>query len=186
MNETIFYTINSIAGRSYLLDQTLIFFSDWFGIVLLLGLFVFLVFHTDKKRGAQDLFVVFVVAVSAYAVAVIIKELIISPRPFEVLPSAHVLYTHGGGDSVPSGHATFYMALAVALFFYHRNLFIVYALGAIIIGLARIAVGVHWPFDIVTGWILGGVVGVLVYRIVISLSVMRKRCLNMICRKIVL
>lgn len=167
MNETIFHTINSIAEQSYLLDQVLIFLSDRFGIVLLLGLFVFLVFHTDKKRGAQDLFVVLVAAVSAYAVAVLLKEIIVSPRPFEVLPSAHVLYTHGGGDSLPSGHATFYMALAAALFFYHRKLFIVYALGALVIGLARIAVGVHWPFDIVIGWILGSVVGALAYRGVI-------------------
>lgn len=164
MNETIFYVINSIAGQNYLLDQLLVFLSNQFGIVLLIGLFVFLVFHTDKKQGVQDLFVVFIAAVSAYAVAVILKELIVSPRPFEVLPSAHILYTHGGGDSFPSGHATFYMALAAALFFYHRNLFIVYVLGALVIGLARIAVGVHWPFDIVAGWVLGGVVGALAYR----------------------
>lgn len=167
MNETIFYIINSIAGQSYLLDQILIFLSNRFGFVLLLGLFVFLVFHTDKKQGAQDLFVVLVAAVSAYAVAVLLKEIIVSSRPFEVLPSAHVLYTHGGGDSIPSGHATFYMALAVALSFYHRKLFIVYALGALVIGLTRIAVGVHWPFDIAAGWVLGGVVGALAYHGVI-------------------
>lgn len=163
MNQTIFYVINSVAGQNYALDQLVIFLSNWFGYILLAGLLVFLASHKDKKQGARDLFVVIAAAIAAYVFSVALKYLLPHQRPFEVLPDAHILYTHGGGDSFPSGHATFYMALAVSLFFYHRRLALVYFFGALIIGLARIAVGIHWPFDILAGWLLGGGIGALVY-----------------------
>ena len=163
MNEQIFHFFNNFAGQNAYLDFVLIFLSNWFGYLLLGGLSVFLVFHKDKKQGVRDLFVVLAAAVAAYALSKVIKMLVPNPRPFEVLSDAHVLYIHGGGDSFPSGHATFYMSLAASLFFYHRKLALVYFVGALIIGLARIAVGVHWPFDILGGWVLGGVIGAGAY-----------------------
>ncbi len=163
MNETIFYAINSIAGQNGAQDQLLIFLSNWFGFVLLGGLLIFLAFHKDKRKGARDLFVVLTAAVAAYALSKIIKEIFPNPRPFEILTDANILYEHRGLDSFPSGHATFYMSLAASLFFYHRKLALAYFLGALVIGTARIAVGIHWPFDILAGFLLGGIVGAVVY-----------------------
>lgn len=163
VNEQIFHIFNDLAGQNSLLDFFLVFLSNWFGYLLLGGLVMFLVLHKDKKQGVRDIFVVLAAAVAAYVLSKVIKMLVPNPRPFEVLTEAHVLYTHGGGDSFPSGHATFYMSLAASLFFYHRKLALVYFLGALVIGLARIAVGVHWPLDILSGWVLGGIIGASVY-----------------------
>ncbi len=163
MNESIFHAFNSLAGQNYAIDQLIIFLSSWFGYLLIAGLFIFLIFHKDKKEGLRDLFVVLVSAITAYALVKIAKEFLPSPRPFEVLTHANILYEHGGGDSFPSGHATFYSALAAALYFYHKKIAIWYAIGALLIGLSRIAVGIHWPVDILAGYILGGIIGGGVY-----------------------
>ena len=163
MNETLFHIINSLAGQNYYVDQVLIFASNVFGYILIGGLLFFLAFHEDKKKGARDVFVILAAAVVAYILSKLIKYSILSPRPFEVLSDAHVLYTHGGGDSMPSGHATFYMALASSLFFYHKKIALAYFLGALIIGGARVAVGVHWPLDVLAGFIIGGFVGIFSY-----------------------
>ena len=171
MNEQIFQFFNSFAGQNAFLDLLLVFLSNWFGYLLLGGLFIFLVFHKDKKQGARDLFVVLAAAVVAYLLSKVVKALIPNPRPFEVLTDAHILYTHGGGDSFISGHATFYMSLAASLFFYHRKLAFAYFVGALIVGLARIAVGVHWPLDILGGWVLGGSIGASVYYFYNRLSI---------------
>lgn len=163
MNETIFYLINSIAGQSQFLDLLVVFLSDKFGYLLVLGLLVAFFYHADKKQGARDLVIVLGSAFFAYTVAYIFKHLLPHPRPFEVLSDAYVLYTHGGGDSFPSGHATFFMALATSLFFIRRRLALVYVIGALVIGSMRIAVGVHWPLDIFAGWMLGGALGIFGY-----------------------
>ena len=163
MNASIFYFINSIAGQSYLLDQLIIFLSNQFGYLLMLGLFISFFFYKDKKQGVRDILIVLGSAFFAYVIAYIFKHLLPHPRPFEVLSDAYVLYTHGGGDSFPSGHATFFMALATSLFFIRRRLAFVYVLGALIIGSMRIAVGVHWPLDIFAGWMLGAALGIFGY-----------------------
>ncbi len=163
MDETIFRAFNSLAGQSYALDQLVIFLSNWFGYLLIALLGVFLLFHKDKRRGVRDLFVVITTAITAYALVKIAKEFLPSSRPFEVLADANILYEHGGGDSFPSGHATFYSALAAALYFYHKKIAFWYAIGALLIGLSRIAAGVHWPADILVGYILGGIIGAVVY-----------------------
>lgn len=163
MNESIFHAINNLAGQNPFLDQFFIFISNAFGYVLIGGLLFFLAFHEDKKQGVRDVVVVLSAAVGAYLVAKIIKTLFPHLRPFEALSDAHVLYTHEGGDSFPSGHATFYMALASSLFFYHRKIAFAYFVGALIIGFGRVAVGVHWPLDVLAGFFIGGFVGAGVY-----------------------
>ena len=159
INETIFRAINGLAGQNHILDLFFVFISNALGYFLVAGLIVFLVFHEDKKKGARDLFVVLSAAVGAYIIAKIIKTLFPHARPFEVLQNIHALSMNETGDSFPSGHATFYMALASALFFYHRKIAYAYLVGALLIGLGRILVGVHWPLDVLAGFIIGGFVG---------------------------
>jgi undecaprenyl-diphosphatase len=65
------------------------------------------------------------------------------------------LFIHGGYNSFPSGHATFFASLALAMFFYHKKRGWYFLLSALIIGLARIISGVHYPIDIVAGYIIG-------------------------------
>ncbi len=56
-----------------------------------------------------------------------------------------------------------FAALASALYFYHKKIALWYAIGALLIGLSRITVGIHWPLDILAGYILGGIIGGGVY-----------------------
>ena len=66
------------------------------------------------------------------------------------------------GSSFPSGHATFFMGLAVALFFIDKKIGYLFMFFALIIGLARIIAGAHFPVDILGGFILGSLVSVSV------------------------
>lgn len=161
MNEQIFHFLNSFAGQNWLADKAIIFFADQFPFFLIGGVLVFLVMHKDKKKGARDLAVVVTAALIAWALAHIIKYLYPHPRP-TMLPTTHALLPDND-SSFPSGHATFFAALAAALYFYHKQIAFWYAAGALMIGLARIIGGIHWPLDILAGYVLGGVIGAGVY-----------------------
>jgi undecaprenyl-diphosphatase len=164
MNEAIFRFLNDIVLRNELFDAVIIFFTDAFGFFLIAGLIVFIFYHKSVKTGFKHALIIFISALIAWFVAKAIKYFYFSPRPFEALDNVRLLIEHGRGDSFPSGHATFYSALATAFYFNHKRLAIVYIVGALLIGTSRIAAGIHWPTDILAGYALGGVIGYLAYR----------------------
>jgi undecaprenyl-diphosphatase len=94
----------------------------------------------------------------------VIKFLIQRPRPFNNPEIAkwlrHVGDAHG--PSFPSNHAANSFAAAVILSWYFPSLRKVFYIIAILIGYSRIALGVHYPSDVVTGAILGILVGLLI------------------------
>ena len=83
---------------------------------------------------------------------VILKTLIHRDRPT------------GGNDSFPSSHATNAFGQAVFWSCLHPRLSPLFLLLAILIGLSRIALGKHWPSDVLAGAILGGLLGFAAWR----------------------
>jgi len=163
MNEIIFNYLNSFAGQYEWLDIITVFFAETLGVILLLGLLMFLFSHEHKGKGFHNVIVILAAAVFAWALSWAIKHAYPFPRPFIVLDNVNQLIDNSGIDSFPSGHATFFSAIATALYFYHKKIALFYALGALSIGVSRIIAGVHWPLDIVVGYILGGMAAAFVY-----------------------
>lgn len=94
-----------------------------------------------------------------------IKEILDRPRPCLTLPDVHLLVGCGMSYSFPSGHAVTSFALAVFLtLVYPRAKWVLFPL-AFLISYSRIAVGVHYPFDILAGMLVGSLFGYLFYRI---------------------
>ena len=67
-------------------------------------------------------------------------------------------------NSFPSGHASVFFALATAVFLFNKKWGYCFFVGAILIGLARIFVGVHWPLDIAGGLAVGILSVLLVWK----------------------
>ena len=80
------------------------------------------------------------------------------PRPFLTLPSA-VFVSELTSPSYPSTHTTVAFALAVVLSRYERRLSWVFFSLAWGIGLSRIYLGVHYPLDVISGALLGSLIG---------------------------
>jgi undecaprenyl-diphosphatase len=67
--------------------------------------------------------------------------------------------------SFPSGHAAIFFAIATAVYLYNKKLGIWFFVVAILMGMARIFVGVHWPSDILGGAVIGIISGIIVGKI---------------------
>lgn len=160
-NNTVFHVLNGLTVSNDIFSRVIVFFADTFPWVLLSGLLVYLFNHDDKKKGVRDVAVVITAAITAWILAHVIKYVYPHARP-TLLSTTHALLPDND-SSFPSGHATFFSALATALYFYHKRLGLFYGLGALLIGLSRVIAGIHWPLDILAGYILGGLIGVLVY-----------------------
>ena len=155
INIELFKFFNSFAGVSSAGDKAIIFLASALGLLLIILTIVFLFWHKEKKIKARELALVFVVSAAAWGLATIFKNLIQHPRPDAILSDVYQLVVPDDPFSFPSGHATFFAALATAIYFYHRRLGLYLGLGALLIGLARVAAGLHFPADVLTGWGLG-------------------------------
>jgi undecaprenyl-diphosphatase len=70
------------------------------------------------------------------------------------------------GKSFPSGHAANNMAVATVLILFFGSRGALYLLFALLIGYARIYTGAHWPFDVLGGFLLGLIGGILAVNLV--------------------
>lgn len=82
-------------------------------------------------------------------------------RPFVVL-QLQPLFAHPSDNSFPSDHSAVAAFLAATLWFVDIPSAIVATVVAIAIGIARVYCLVHWPADIVGGWLIGAVPAILV------------------------
>ena len=172
MNEAIFAYFYSFAHRSRLLDAVIGFTAEWYGIIILGALFIYLFKHRDNiKKGVKDVVVVSVTAVSAWFIAHFFKDVFHTLRPFDAVSSVYPLVSESG-YAFPSGHATFFMALASSLWFYHKRLALFFGFSAVLIGIARMQAGVHHGLDVVGGLLIS-VAAVYSARQLLSIRVYR-------------
>jgi undecaprenyl-diphosphatase len=171
MNDAFFFFLYGFAHQSKILDDVVIFFAVYvpYLVIILAGLF--LLFHHEVFGAAEplrvfmqkkkEILLVFFAGILAWLVDTLLKFLIHTPRPFDVFPQVHPLFAESW-YSFPSGHATFFMALAFSLFFSHKKAGYVFMFFALIIGIARIISGVHFPVDILGGFVIGALVAFFV------------------------
>ena len=128
-----------------------------FEIPIVLGVAIFIVALIRKYR--KEAFVFALVVGMAPVIDGILKRVIQRPRPpFFPLVSA-------GSYSFPSGHAltsfVFYATLTYFIYYFTKNKrltaisAICFSLLILLIGISRIYLGVHYPTDVLTGWLIG-------------------------------
>jgi undecaprenyl-diphosphatase len=101
----------------------------------------------------------------ALAIAQVVARLVDRPRPFVADPHAvHLFAQHAADPGFPSDHATAAFAIGVALLLRRRTWGIVVLALAAVLAAGRVAMGVHYPSDVVAGALLGTLVAVGLHR----------------------
>lgn len=109
------------------------------------------------RRERHDLIRILVTIVAAFAVSEALKTFLSVPRPFvveEFQPLIEIAQRDFYG-SFPSGHTTLLAALGSAVFFTEKFPGTLILLLAIAVGIGRVMAGVHYPADILGGFLIG-------------------------------
>jgi undecaprenyl-diphosphatase len=164
MNQSIFFFFYNLSHQSSFFDSVIVFFAQYFPYIVVFLAGIFLIMHHEIFRAEstwqvfvekkKEILRAFFAGVTAWILAYVLKFLLHSPRPFDEFSQVRSLISESG-YAFPSGHATFFMALAVSIFFFHKKAGYIFMFCALLIGLARIMAGVHFPVDILGGFILG-------------------------------
>ena len=156
--------------RNGLLDPLMMFYTklgDAGLLFIALGL-VMLLFKPTRKAGFSALCAMIIGLV---VVNLTIKPLVNRPRPWVVIEGFEYLVWEKDPKSFPSGHtnAAFAFALALCMAAPKRWMKITAVCMAVVMGLSRLYVGVHFPSDVLVGALIGslcGLAGAWVVRIV--------------------
>lgn len=146
MNDAIFKMIYGQAGQFPALDTFAAVFSQnahWLVAALLLVYWL-------KGNQKSTIFALFTVML-ALLFGQIIGTVYSHPRPFMADAAVHSLIPHAADSSFPSDHALASFSLAFAIWRTNRKWGVGLLALAVMIGLGRIFVGVHYPADIAGG-----------------------------------
>ncbi|HZD67790.1 MAG TPA: phosphatase PAP2 family protein [Actinomycetes bacterium] len=77
-------------------------------------------------------------------------------RPYWGLPAVHAIGSRGGDSSFFSDHATLAAAATVGVLLVNRRWGLTCLAVALLVGVGRVAVGAHYPSDVLVGLVVGG------------------------------
>lgn len=98
------------------------------------------------------------------AVGKVISELVDRARPFVADPhGVHLFAGHAADPGFPSDHATAAFAIAVAILLRKRAWGIAALVAATILSVGRVALGVHYPSDVIAGAALGSAAALVLW-----------------------
>lgn len=98
------------------------------------------------------------------AVGKVISELVDRARPFVADPGGvHLFSGHAADPGFPSDHATAAFAIAVAILLRKRGWGIAALVAAAVLSIGRVALGVHYPSDVLAGAALGSAAALVLW-----------------------
>jgi len=156
-------------------------FLDWFmpivtnennvAIPLLLIWFSLIIWGGKRGKIAAILLLI-TLGLTDVIAAQVIKPFFERLRPSRaMIDSINLLAARGGKYGFVSNHAANTMAAATILFYFYRRWGYFAIMVSFIVGFSRIYVGVHYPFDVLGGWIFGFVMAWLIITIWVFIKI---------------
>jgi len=161
INREIVLWFQNLFGGHIIVDALAVFLAEYLPYFLVVGVLYYLfMMNSWRNRWLFILLFSFVILISMGVIVWPLQLLVGASRPFEVLGFEPFVFT-GTDHSFPSLHATFFAALSTLFYLIDKKWGKWYALVTLLIGIGRVAAGVHWPVDVIAGFIVG-IIGALI------------------------
>lgn len=124
-----------------------------------------LIFKGGRKGRVAAILLIFTITFCDQISASVLKPMVGRIRPCHSLNDVRLLVGCGGKYCFPSSHATNIAGFATIFsIFYPRQITLFWSI-ALIVGFSRLYVGVHYPGDVIYGFLLGSTIAVIIFTI---------------------
>ncbi|MDX1603900.1 MAG: phosphatase PAP2 family protein [Salinimicrobium sediminis] len=175
LDRELFLFLNNLGNPAW--DDFWNFITNKFASIPFYALLVFFLFRAlGWKKTLLCLVLIAAVITSTDQLSNLFKHFFERPRPCRqegVMEYARFVAVRCGRYGYFSAHAASSAALVLFLGMilrnYWKNIFSVLIVWGLLVSYSRIYIGVHYPGDILTGWIFGILIGFLFYRLFLFL-----------------
>jgi undecaprenyl-diphosphatase len=166
VDSDVLHALNGFFVRHDVVEDTIVAYVNAAELLFLGALLVaFVLVGGEHRRAARRAVTAAGLSAGlALGFAQLISGAADRPRPFVADPSGVHLFAHHAADpSFPSDHATAAFAIAVAIFLRDRRWGAVALTFASVLAVGRVAMGVHYPSDVLGGAALGAACALLLW-----------------------
>ena len=156
-NQSLFAFFFAIGNSSGFAQTLTVFFAEWFPYLVIISIIPYESFRQGStKEIVRTIISTSAVLIFTWLIAISLKHYFPSPRPFAYFSSIIPLVSESDAfGSFPSAHATMFGALAGVAYADKFPIRHWYLAAAVIIAIARVCAGVHWPVDVIVGGFFG-------------------------------
>lgn len=159
---TLLHALNGMAGQSPALDAVMVALAKYSPVMLAVVLAA--LWLTWRWRNQREALLAGIASLVALGIGQVVGMLFPRDRPY-LTEHVTLLVPHAPDTSFPSDHATLAFAIAVMAWRYDRRLGAALLVFGVLVGIARVFIGAHYPTDVVGGAVLGGIVSIAIDRI---------------------
>ena len=144
----------NLSYHNFVLDNIFLMISNM-GIIVFWVIISVLLYLFGNKKGKKVAKKMIIILVITTVITSLVKNIVMRPRPYVELTNL-ILLDLGTDYSFPSGHTATATAMAYTLSKeYHKWIFMIIPL---MVAFSRLYIGVHYPSDVLGGFLLGIVV----------------------------
>lgn len=157
MDYTVYHAVNELVLDDSWIGRAFNFVESWSIVFLAATTFALWLFARPGSSRKWKLACASAFASSAIALLInqVISHLWDRTRPFVAHPAVHVWGARTRDASFPSDHASAAFSIAFAVFFFDRWVGSLLLTAAGVISIGRVFIGVHYPSDVVAGFLIG-------------------------------
>ncbi|OFD51490.1 undecaprenyl-diphosphatase [Bacillus mycoides] len=161
LNIDAFRAINDLGKQYPSLNSTMTFVAEY--MVYFLALIIIAYWFTRSTQNRMMIVQAMVAFVTAEVIGKIAGKFYSNYQPFAVLPDVNKLVDHAVDNSFPSDHTILFFSICFSFWLVHKKVGWLWIALAFCVAISRIWVGVHYPFDVVTGALLGSISALFSY-----------------------
>lgn len=173
LNERGFRMINDLGIKYDFLNPIFVFLAEYV-LYLVLIITVLSLFSKKKRNKLMGICTLLSIIVAEIA-GKLVSMLHSNNQPFAELSNVNQLIEKAVDNSFPSDHTIIVFACCVTFWIFQKGWSFLWLILAVLVGISRMGVGVHYPADVITGAVISIISVFLVYRYVPKIDYVQKQ-----------